>query len=155
MILAVSVIYGAASLLLHADGMKKYLRYILSLCIISSFIVPVFMLTLSVPEKISDYSDKLTEYSEEYDTELLLRQQALMAKENMENELKRLIISKFGQDVKDIYVKVYLDTSDFGNIKIIKAELYLKEKSYNERVKSFAQKEFGDETEIVIINEKS
>lgn len=115
-LVTVCVCAGLVTQLAPEGELKKYLRYIVSLCVLAALISPVISVFVSLPElaeKIETTSDSGFTESESYEEQLIS-----VRKKAVEDSIKSLIAAKFSLPEEKISLSIEIDAKNVSAIEI-------------------------------------
>ena len=137
----VSIVSGMVLVILPSERFKKHIKLIISLCVVSSLISPVISFAKEVPKNIGNISFgdgdiKDTIYSEIY-SDITSN-----TRDNLENEIEKLICSRFGFEDKEVFAVVALDTKNISAVNITDINIFLSDISKKDEIKSYLSELF-------------
>ena len=122
--------------LFHAmapDGtQKKYIHFVISLCVLASLIGPMLSVVSSLPEILEDAELDVEE--NKIDMDALLEDAVISAsRENIENAISSVISQKFDISKENITVSILLNTENPSNIQILSVDVCIEGVTYVKR----------------------
>jgi len=147
----VVAVSGGLMLIIAPDGaLKKYVKFVLSLCMVCALLSAFF----NFSEKAEGFFEKIEIETQDTaaKTEGELRAGiAKQAKKNMEAELRSLLSAHVGVSEKDIYVVVQIDTADLSAVEITKITVFLADTAHSEAARAYLAEMFIDSVDIDIM----
>lgn len=137
----VAIVSGMVPVILPSERFKKHIKLIISLCVVSSLISPVISFAKEVPKNIGNISFgegdvKDAIYSEIY-SDITSN-----TRDNLENEIEKLLCSRFGFEDKEVFVIVTLDTKNISAVNITDINVFLSDVSKKDEIKSYLSELF-------------
>lgn len=137
----VAIVSGMVLVILPSERFKKHIKLIISLCVVSSLISPVISFAKEVPKNIGNISFgegdvKDAIYSEIY-SDITSN-----TRYNLENEIEKLLCSRFGFEDKEVFVIVTLDTKNISAVNITDINVFLSDISKKDEIKSYLSELF-------------
>ena len=137
----VAIVSGMVLVILPSDRFLKLIKLIISLCVVSSLISPVISFAKEVQNNIvyssfgeCDVKDAI--YSEIY-SDITSN-----TRDNLENEIEKLLCSRFGFEDKEVFVIVTLDTKNISAVNITDINVFLSDVSKKDEIKSYLSELF-------------
>jgi hypothetical protein len=128
-VISVAGIFHAMS---PEGAQKKYIHFVISLCVLTSLVGPMLSVVSSLPEFLEDVELGLEE--NQFDMDALLDDAVVSAsKENIENAISSMISQKFGISTENITVSIFLDAEDLSNIQILSVNVRVEDATYVKR----------------------
>lgn len=151
-VIAVSgMLYTAAP-----DGKtKKYVQFILSLCVLSATVFPLISLAETLPRQISEIRydiSKEESTGEDEITDILVE----ASRAEIEEAITQMLCAKFDYDAGDIRVTLTLDAKDTENIRItaIRVDVNRVTTQTKARMKEYLEEIFLGETVVTVFGEE-
>ena len=115
------------------DGaQKKYIQFVISLCVLTSLVGPMLSVVSSLPEILEDVELDLEE--NQIDMDALLDDTVVSAsKKNIENAILSMVSQKFGISEGNITVSIFLNTEDLSDIQILSVDVRVEDATYVKR----------------------
>ena len=137
----VAIVSGMVLVISPSERFKKHIKLIISLCVVSSLISPVISFAKEVPKNIGNISFgdgdvKDAIYSEIY-SDITSN-----TRDNLENEIEKLLCSRFGFEYKEVFVIVTLDTKNISAVNITDTNVFLSDVSKKDEIKSYLSELF-------------
>ena len=146
-IIAVS---GGLIMLMAPNGnLKKYVKFIISLCMVCALLSAFFTFSENA-EGFFDEIETETENEAGKTKEELYASVAGNAKSNLEAELCKLISAHISVPREDVYVVVRLDTSDFSAVEISEINVFLADISSSDAARVYLSEMFMGAVQINI-----
>ena len=130
--------------------LKKYIKYIISLCVVCSMLSAFFSFAESIPENLDEFDIKIKEVSAEAENNAALGV-ALAAKENIESEISALLCAQFSFEEGDIYTVVGIDSEDISAVKITDISVFVSDISEKEKIYDYVSELFLGSANIYIM----
>lgn len=130
--------------------LKKYIKYIISLCVVCSMLSAFFSFAEKLPENLDEFDIKIKEVSAEMENNAAL-DVALAAKENIESEINALLCAQFGFKKGDIYTVVRIDSEDISAVKITDISIFISDISKKEKIYDYVSELFLGSANIYIM----
>jgi hypothetical protein len=133
-IIAVS---GGLVIIMAPDGnLKKYVKFIVSLCMVCALFSAFLSFSASAKGILSGIVPKVQDTAVRTEEELYLGV-AKQAKKNLEAELRALLGAHLGISEGDIYVVAEIDTADLSAVEITKITVFLHDTEHGERARAY------------------
>ncbi len=133
-IIAVS---GGLLLIMSPEGnLKKYVKFVLSLCMVCALLSAFFTFSENAEGVFSEIEAEAQDSAVKTESELRLGI-AKQAKKNMESELASLLSAHLGVPKSDIYVVAEIDTTDLSAVEITKINVFLADISAEAAAKDY------------------
>ncbi len=147
----VVAISGGLAMLISPEGqVKKYVKYIISLCMVCALLSPILSFAQKVPEYIEkmdfEAEKKVGAVSASISSEV-----ALTAKGNIETEVENLLAAQFGYAAEEIYVVATIDYMDVSAVKITDIAVYLSNIEEQEEINTYLSELFLQTANIHIM----
>lgn len=120
----VAVSGGLAMLISPEGNVKKYVKFIISLCVVCALLSPILSFSGKLPQYLENIEFEVQKEAEDVSVEVY-SDVALVAKENIEAEVENLLASNFDYEKEDIYVVATLDCTNLSAIKITDITVFL------------------------------
>ncbi len=144
-------IAGGIVMLISPEGnVKKYIKFIVSLCVVASLISPVFSISERLPEYLENIESETIKESQDLSKEVYA-DVALTAKKNIEEEVEELIVLNFNFTKEDVYVVATIDSTDITAVKITDITIFLSDTSCKDDIKDYLSELFLQTVNINII----
>ena len=147
----VVAVSGGLMLIIAPDGaLKKYVKFVLSLCMVCALLSAFFTFS----EKAEGFFEKIEIETQDTATKTegeLRAGIAKQAKKNMEAELRSLLSAHVGVSEEDIYVVVQIDTADLSAVEITKITVFLADTAHSEAAREYLAEMFIDSVDIDIM----
>ena len=130
--------------------LKKYIKYIISLCVVCSMLSAFFSFAEKLPENLDEFDIKIKEVSAEMENNAALGV-ALAAKENIESEINALLCARFGFEKGDIYTVVRIDSEDISAVKITDISIFISDISKKDKIHDYVSELFLESANIYIM----
>ena len=133
-IIAVS---GGLMLIISPDGkLKKYVKFVLSLCMVCALLSAFFTFSEKAGNIFSEIElevqDTAAKTQEEIYAEVVNR-----SKKNMEAEVRSLLAAHLGVGQEDIYVVVQIDTAEPSAVEITKITVFLADTAHSDVAREY------------------
>ena len=138
----VIAVSGGLILLMSPNGsMKKYVKFIVSICMVSALLSAFFTFSEDA-EKLFSQIETETE-SEAGKTQEELRAGVVKeTKRNMEAELCALLSAHTGLPKEDIYIVMGIDSSNFAAVEIKEINVFIADSAQAERARAYISEMF-------------
>lgn len=144
-------ISGGLAMLLSPEGKtKRYVKFIISLCMVSALLAPI----MSLSSELEQYIDNIEIQVQDGAKSDFAKAEAMVAaeaKENIEAEVERLICSKFGLNDDETYIVVAIDSEDISAVKITDINVFLDDIDKSGEIKEYLSELFLRTANINII----
>ena len=130
--------------------LKKYIKYIISLCVVCSMLSAFLSFSAEIPENLDEFDIKIKEVSAETENNAAI-DVALAARRNIENEISALLCAQFGFEEGDIYTVVGIDSEDISAVKITDVTVFISEISEKEKIYDYVSELFLESANIYIM----
>lgn len=146
----IAVAGGLVMLMSPNGNLSKHVKFLISLCMVCALLSAVISVSGKADEFIQSLDSAIKEdaYQNEYDSRIAVAKQA---KSNMEDEVERLLTSKFGIDQSDVRAVITLDTKDLSAVEITGITLFLGNMDINERACGYIAELFGEEVTVIAL----
>ncbi len=147
----VVAIAGGMAMASSPEGeLKKYIKYIISLCVVCAMLSGFLSFAGEMPEHLDELEIKVKEVSAEAQIGAEMRV-ALAAKENIENELSSLICAQFGFEEDEVYTVVGIDSEDISAVRITLVSVFVSDISEKEKIYAYVSELFLETANIYIM----
>ncbi len=147
----VVAISGGLAMLLSPEGKtKRYVKFIISLCMVSALLAPIMSLSSELERYIDDIEIQAQDGAKN-DSAKAEAMVAAAAKENIEDEIERLICSKFGLNSDETYIVVAIDSEDISAVKITDINVFIDDIGKSGEIKEYLSELFLRTANINII----
>ncbi len=144
-------ISGGLAMAVSPEGnIKKYIKYIVSLCIVCALLSPFLSFAEKAPKFLEDFDMEAEEVGANVSEDAQMNV-ALEAKKNIEEEVSTLISANFGYKKEDIYIVVAIDGKDTSAVKITDVTVFLADISRKEEVREYISELFLNTANIHIM----
>ena len=142
---------GGLALLVSPEGnLKKYVKFTISLCMVSALLSAFFTFSENAENIFSEIEFK-TE-SETGKTEEELRFAVVKeAKRNMENEMRTLLSAHLGVAEEDVYIVLRIDAEDLSAVEISEINIFLSDISLADKARAYISEMFMGAVDINIL----
>jgi len=147
----VIAVSGGLVLLMAPDGnMKKYVKFIVSLCMVSALLSAFFVFSEKAGNIFAEIEIETENEAEKREEEMRF---ALVkeAKRNMEAELTALLSAHMNIDKEDIYIVARLDAADLNAVEITEISIFLQDMSCEQEAKKYISEMFMGAVKINIM----
>lgn len=132
---------GLVYALSPSGKLKKYVKFIVSLCVVTALIYPIITFAKTVPDKIENIKTD-TDISVGNIYNEIYSEITSKTRENIENEVKNSVCSRFGYDENDVFVIVTLDTENISAVNITDVTVFVSDISKKEKINSYLSELF-------------
>lgn len=147
----VVAISGGLAMLISPEGkIKRYVKLIISLCMVSALLAPL----MSLSSELEGYIDNIKLESADKAQSDYAAAEAMVtatARENIETELKELIHAEFGFKEDEVYIVVTIDSEDISALKITDITVFLSDTQKSEEIERRLSELFLNTANIHII----
>ncbi len=147
----VVAISGGLAMLISPEGrIKRYVKLIISLCMVSALLSPI----MSLSSELDGYIDKIKlGYDDKAQSDYAAAEAtvAATARENIEIELASLICAEFGFDEGEVNIIVTIDSADISAVKITDITVFLSDTQKGEEIERRLSELFLNTANIHII----
>ena len=147
-VLTVCVISGIVIGVSPEGAMKKYINYIISLCVLAAIITPIISIFSSVPQYSEDI-ERIFEEHKETDTDaeakLIEAQKAAV-----ETAIRDTIVKKFDIGEDRIFVEIAIDSTNKSAIEIRYIDISVKGKCPSEEIKKYIEEMFYGTAKVTV-----
>lgn len=137
----VAIVSGMVLVILPSERFKKHIKLIISLCVVSSLISPVISFAKEVPKNIGNISFGAGDVKDAIYSEIY-SDITSNTRDNLENEIEKLLCSRFGFEDKEVFVIVTLDTKNISAVNITDINVFLSDISEKDEIKSYLSELF-------------
>lgn len=137
----VAIVSGMVLVILPSERFKKHIKLIISLCVVSSLISPVISFAKEVPKNIGNISFGAGDVKDAIYSEIY-SDITSNTRDNLENEIEKLLCSRFGFEDKEVFVIVTLDTKNISAVNITDINVFLSDISKKDEIKSYLSELF-------------
>ena len=145
-VLTVCVISGIVIGVSPEGAMKKYINYIISLCVLAAIITPIISIFSSVPQYSEDI-ERIFEEHKETDTDaeakLIEAQKAAVA-------IRDTIVKKFDIGEDRIFVEIAIDSTNKSAIEIRYIDISVKGKCPSGEIKKYIEEMFYGTAKVTV-----
>lgn len=147
-LLSVCVISGIATGLSPDGTMKRYIKYVVSLCVLAAIITPV----ISVFTSINIYEDELTELFGEHaeTTDNAEKRLIETQKKAIEEAIADIISNKFGIGKDKVTVETEIDATVKSAIEVRKIMITVRERCRAEEIRNYIEEMFYGTARVTI-----
>ena len=147
----VIAVSGGLLLIMSPEGnLKKYVKFVLSLCMVCALLSAFFTFAEKAEGIVSEIEVEAQDSAVK--TEGALRLGIVkQAKKNMEKELEALLSTHLDVPSDDIYVIAELDTTDLSAVEITKISVFLADISHGSAAREYLGKTFMNAVAIDIM----
>lgn len=146
----VAVSGGLAMASAPEGEIKKYIKYVISLCVVCSMLAGFLSFAGDFPKELDELKIKAEEVSAEAQMSADMRV-ALAARENIENELSALICAQFGFETGQVYTVVGIDSEDISAVRITEISVFVSDASEKEKIRAYVSELFLETANIYIM----
>lgn len=147
----VIAVSGGLLLIMSPEGnLKKYVKFVLSLCMVCALLSAFFTFAENSEEFFSEIEMEAQDAAAKTEGELRLNI-VKQAKKNMEAELTSLLSSHLGVPKSDIYVVAEVDTADLSAVEITKISVFLTDISHSAATEDYLRQTFMNAVPIDIM----
>lgn len=147
-VLTVCVISGIVIGVSPEGAMKKYINYIISLCVLAAIITPIISIFSSVPQYSEDI-ERIFEEHKETDTDaeakLIEAQKAAV-----ETAIRDTIVKKFDIGEDRIFVEIAIDSTNKSAIEIRYIDISVKGKGPSGEIKEYIEEMFYGTAKVTV-----
>ena len=147
-VLTVCVISGIVIGVSPEGAMKKYINYIISLCVLAAIITPIISIFSSVPQYSEDI-ERIFEEHKETDTDaeakLIEAQKAAV-----ETAIRDTIVKKFDIGEDRIFVEIAIDSTNKSAIEIRYIDISVKVKCPSGEIKKYIEEMFYGTAKVTV-----
>ena len=147
-VLTVCVISGIVIGVSPEGAMKKYINYIISLCVLAAIIPPIISIFSSVPQYSEDI-ERIFEEHKETDTDaeakLIEAQKAAV-----ETAIRDTIVKKFDIGEDRIFVEIAIDSTNKSAIEIRYIDISVKGKCPSGEIKKYIEEMFYGTAKVTV-----
>lgn len=147
-VLTVCVISGIVIGVSPEGAMKKYINYIISLCVLAAIITPIISIFSSVPQYSEDI-ERIFEEHKETDTDaeakLIEAQKAAV-----ETAIRDTIVKKFDIGEDRIYVEITIDSTNKSAIEIRYIDISVKGKCPSGEITKYIEEMFYGTAKVTV-----
>mgnify|MGYP002580651948 FL=1 len=147
-VLTVCVISGIVIGVSPEGAMKKYINYIISLCVLAAIITPIISIFSSVPQYSEDI-ERIFEEHKETDTDaeakLIEAQKAAV-----ETAIRDTIVKKFDIGEDRIFVEIAIDSTNKSAIEIRYIDISVKGKCHSGEIKKYIEEMFYGTAKVTV-----
>lgn len=147
-VLTVCVISGVAVGLAPEGSIKKYIKLIVSLCVLAAILTPLIGIVSSIPsvgDEISEIFGKKEEEDGAYDEKQIEAQKAAV-----EAAVCDVVASKFGIDKKAISVSLTIDAQNISAIEIREIKINIKGKCNTAEIANYIGEMFYGTAKVTV-----
>ncbi len=147
-VLTVCVISGIVTGISPEGAMKKYINYIVSLCVLAAIITPVISIFSSVPqysEEIEHIFEKQKETDSDAQAKLIEAQKAAV-----ETAIRDTIVKKFGMEEDCVFVRITIDATNRSAIEIRCIDISVKGKCPSGEIKKYIEEMFYGTAKVTV-----
>lgn len=147
----VIAVSGGLLLIMSPEGnLKKYVKFVLSLCMVCALLSAFFTFAEKAEGIVSEIEVEAQDSAVK--TEGALRLGIVkQAKKNMEKELEELLSTHLDVPSDDIYVIAELDTTDLSAVEVTKISVFLADISHGSAAREYLGKTFMNAVAIDIM----
>lgn len=150
-IIVITAISGILFTVAPEGNVKKYINFIISICILAAIVAPMISVVSKLPEKIRleewKYEEAGAEESEKVENAVI---QA--SKKEIEGAICSLISSKFDLDDKGLTCEIELDAKDPSNVEITEIRIVVPAGTNKEKIRDYIDDMFLGKS-IVVVSE--
>lgn len=146
----IAVSGGVIMLMAPNGNMKKYVKFIISLCMVCALLSAFFTFSENAEGFLKEIEIE-TENAAGKTQEELYASVTKSAKSNMEAELCALLAEHLGFSRKDVYVVAQLDTSDYSAVRITEINVFLADVSAEASARAYLREMFMGAVQINIM----
>ena len=147
----VIAVSGGLLLIMSPEGnLKKYVKFVLSLCMVCALLSAFFTFSESTKAFFDEIEMEAQDAAEKTESELRFNI-AKQAKKNMEEELALLLSSQLDVPKSDIYVVAEVDMTDLSAVEITKISVFLADVSHGEKARNYLLQTFMNAVPIDIM----
>ena len=137
----IAVSGGLVMLMAPNGNLKKYVKFVISLCMVCALLSAFFTFSENAEGLISKIETATGE--EAYKTkEELYRQIVKETKKNMESEICSLLAAHTGVAREDIYTVAKLDAGDYSSVEITEIYVFLADMSAADAARAYLEEMF-------------
>lgn len=147
-VIVLTAVSGILFAVAPEGNVKKYINFIISVCILAAVVAPMISAVTNLPEKIrldDAFEDAVAQESEKMESAVVKA-----SKNEIEKAICSLICTKFSLDEDVVSCEIELDTTDLSNIEITKIILGLPSSKNHENIKNYIDEMFLGKSEIII-----
>ena len=147
-VLTVCVISGVAVGLAPEGSIKKYIKFIVSLCVLAAILTPLIGVISSIPsvgEESSEIFGKKGEESGEYGEKQIEAQKAAI-----EAAICDIVSSKFGIDKGAVSVSITIDAQNISAIEIREIKINVKSKCNTAEIENYIGEMFYGTARVTV-----
>ena len=137
----IAISSGLAMALSPEGNMKKYIKYLVSLCVVCALLSPFLSFAQKAPKLLTNFEMEIKDVSADVKDEAQTNV-ALIAKQNIENELSSLLSANFGFKEDDIYIVLTIDSVDVSAVKITDVTVFLCDVAKKEEISEYISELF-------------
>jgi hypothetical protein len=142
---------GGLMLIMAPDGnLKKYVKFVLSLCMVCALLSAFFTFSEKAEWLFSEMETEAEDSAAKTESELRIGV-VNQAKKNMEAELCALLSAHTGAPKSDIYVVAQIDARDLSAVEITKITVFLADMEKSEDVRAYLAEMFMGSVPIDIM----
>lgn len=143
----IAVAGGLVMLICPNGNLEKHVKFLISLCMVCALLSAVISVSGKAEELMQSLEGAINEdvYQSEYDARLAVAKQA---KSNMEGEVERLLMGKFGIDEDDVRAVITIDTEDLSAVEITGITLFLGNMDIKDRACGYVAELFAGEVAV-------
>ncbi|MBE6654410.1 MAG: hypothetical protein E7608_03000 [Ruminococcaceae bacterium] len=147
----ITAISGGLAMAVSPEGkIKKYIKYIVSLCVICALLAPFLSFAQKAPTLLDNFGVEIEDASASV-SDKAQTSVALEAKKNIEKELSKLVGANFGYKEEDMYIVVAIDGKDPSAVRITDVTLFLSDISRKDEVDEYISELFLNTANIHIM----
>lgn len=152
-VIVITAVSGILFTAAPEGNIKKYINFIISLCILAAIVAPMISVVSKLPDKIRTTEWKYEEAGAE-ESEKIENAVVNASKKEIEDAICSLISSKFGLDVKEIDCEIELDAKDSSNIEITKITIVIPSGKNKDKIKNYIDDMFLGKSMVVVSEAK-
>ena len=148
-IIIITAISGILFTVAPEGNIKKYINFIISVCVLAAIVAPMFSVVSKLPEKIRleewKYEEAGAEESEKIENAVINA-----SKKEIESAICSLLSSKFDLDAKEIACEIELDAKDPSNIEITEIRIVIPAGKSKEKIRNYIDDMFLGKSVVVV-----
>lgn len=148
-IIVITAISGILFTAAPEGNIKKYINFVLSVCILAAVIAPMLGVIAKLPSEIryreDDFKDVSADEKEHLESALVSA-----SKKEIERAIGSLVCTKFGFDDRSVTVDITLDDRNKEAIEIIKIQITVPDGTKKKEISSYMSDMFLGKSKILV-----
>lgn len=150
-IIVITAVSGILFTVAPEGNIKKYINFIISICILAAIVAPMISMVSKLPDKIRIEAGKLEEAGAE-ESQKMENAVVNASKKEIESAICAFIASKFGLEEDTVACEIELDTRDSSNIEITKISIQIPAGKNKDKIRNYIDDMFLGRS-IVVVSE--